>query len=398
MRILMLHNRYLIPGGEDQSAAAETVLLRDAGHEVELLEQDNRAIEQIGKVRTAWRTLWSAESHRAIARKLGEKAFDVLHVQNFFPLWSPSVYYAAQSCGVAVVQTLRNYRLLCVNATLFRDGKPCEDCVGRSVAWPGVRHACYRRSRVGSAVVASMIGLHKARGTWKNKVDVYVALTEFARGKYIQGGLPEEKIIVKPNFVYPSPPAGPGGGGYAIFVGRLSPEKGIAALLEAWRAAANPLPLKIVGDGPLADVVKAAATASSKIELLGRKSPEETFALVQQAELLVFPSEWYEGMPRTVIEAFAAGTPVVASNLGAMATMLEPGKTGFVFPAGDVPALAKRMEWCSQNLAQVRSLRPAARAEFESKYTGAANLELLLEIYRRARQAHLPCKAVVAAG
>ena len=380
----MLHNRYLLPGGEDQSTIAEASLLGEHGCQVELLEEDNRRVEGLGKARTAIRTVWSLESHRRIYKKLQDGGFDVLHVQNFFPLWSPSVYYAAAKCDVPVVQTLRNYRLLCVNAYLFRDNHVCEDCLGRVIPWSGIRHACYRESRAGSAVLASMIGLHKLMGTWKREVQTYIALTEFAREKYIAGGLPADKIVVKPNFVHPSPEPGVGKGGYALFVGRLSAEKGIETLLEAWKTAANPLRLKIAGDGPCTEVVRAASKQCVAIEYLGRRSPREVMDLMREAEFLVFPSEWYEGMPRTVIESFAVGTPVVASNIGATASMVVPGETGFHFQPGNVADLREKVEWCSRNVEQIHGLRTSARRVFEAKYTGAANAKMLINIYRRA--------------
>src|SRR5262249_18509694 len=172
MRILMLHNRYLVPGGEDVSVPAEAALLARHGHEVELLEQDNRRVEELGKTRTAMRALWSSEAMRLVTAKLRACRFDVLHVQNFFPLWSPSVYYAAARCRVPVVQTLRNYRLLCSNAVFFRKNRVCEDCLGRFAPWPGIVHACYRNSRAASSVVTAMIGLHKIAGTWLNRVSI----------------------------------------------------------------------------------------------------------------------------------------------------------------------------------------------------------------------------------
>jgi glycosyltransferase involved in cell wall biosynthesis len=387
MNILMLHNRYLVPGGEDQSTAAEANLLQQQGCVVELLEEDNRRVEQLGKARTAMRTIWSSESFHRIHNKLRTGKFDVLHVQNFFPLWSPSVYYAAAKCNVPVVQTLRNYRLMCVNAMFFRDSHVCEDCLGKRFPWPGILHACYRNSRAGSAVVAGMNGIHHLAGTWRTNIHVYVALTEFARDKYIAGGLPADKIVVKPNFVYPTPQPGPGQGGYALFVGRLSPEKGIVALLRAWQAAAHALPLKIVGDGPSSDAVEIAARQNHGIEYLGRRSPAEVTQLMERAEFLVFPTECYEGMPRTVIESLAVGTPVLASNLGATATMVVPGETGFHFTAGSVAELSEQVEWCSQNLDQLHAMRPAARQAFERNYTGAANARMLLAIYERARAA-----------
>src|SRR5882757_8921508 len=226
MKILMLHNRYLVPGGEDQSSAAEVALLRGHGHAVEFLEEDNRRVEQLGKARTALRTVWSRESYRRIDEKLRGGQFDILHVQNFFPLWSPSVYYAASRNRVPVVQTLHNYRLMCANALLFRDQHLCQECLGRFLPWRGVVHACYRNSRAASAVVASMVGAHKLAGTWRKRVAMYIAVSGFARDIYITGGLPPEKIVVKPNFIHPSPVPGGGGGGYALYVGRLSTEKG----------------------------------------------------------------------------------------------------------------------------------------------------------------------------
>jgi glycosyltransferase involved in cell wall biosynthesis len=387
MNILMLHNRYLVPGGEDQSAAAEANLLQQQGCHVELLEEDNRRIDQLGAARTAVRTIWSSESFHRIHDKLRSGEFDVLHVQNFFPLWSPSVYYAAAKCNVPVVQTLRNYRLMCVNAVFFRDSHVCEDCLGKRFAWPGILHACYRNSRAGSAVVAGMSGIHRLAGTWRTKIHVYVALTEFARNKYIAGGLPAEKIVVKPNFVYPLPQPGPGQGGYALFVGRLSPEKGIATLLSAWRTSTNALSLKIVGDGPLSGIVEAAARENRAIEYLGRRSADDVAQLMGRAEFLVFPTECYEGMPRTVIESLAVGSPVLASKLGATESMIVAGETGFHFTPGSVAQLRERVEWCSQNLDQLRAMRAKARQVFEDRYTGAANAEMLLAIYERAQQA-----------
>lgn len=386
MKILMLHNRYLVPGGEDQSAAEEAGLLKRHGHEVELLEEDNSRVEALGRARTALRTLWSPESLSRVEGKLRSERFDIVHVQNFFPLWSPSVYYAASRCGVPVVQTLRNYRLICSNAVFFRDNHVCEDCLGRFVPWPGILHACYRDSRAASSVVAAMIGVHKLARTWQRRVSAYIALTEFARKKYIAGGLPPEKIHVKPNFVDPAPSPGSGGGGYAFFVGRLSAEKGIATMLDAWNGTDSVLPLKIAGDGPLLELVRAAATANSSIQYLGRTAPADTLELMRRAEFLVFPSGTYEGMPRTVIEAFAVGTPVLASNLGATATMVTPEANGFHFVPGNVPELREKVEWCSRNLGEVRALRTNARAAFEASYTGNANLERLLAIYAVAQK------------
>lgn len=383
----MLHNRYLIPGGEDQCSVAEAALLRDLGHEVELLEEDNHRIEQLGQARTAVRTVWSRESYRRIDELLVARAFDILHVQNFFPLWSPSVYYAASRNRVPVVQTLHNYRLMCVNSLLFRDQHLCQACLGRFLPWHGVVHACYRNSRTASAVVASMVGAHKLAGTWRKRVAAYIAVSEFAREIYIAGGLPAEKITVKPNFIHPSPLSGNGGGGYALYVGRLSQEKGIATMLNAWKGADQAIPLKIVGEGPLTDLVIAAACEGNNVQYRGARSLPEVLDLMRNAEFLVFPSEWYETMGRTIMEAFAVGTPVVATNIGPPATMVVPGETGFHFTPGSVDELRERVEWCSQNLDRLRAMRSSARQAFENSYTGVANARMLLAIYERAREA-----------
>lgn len=385
MKVLMLHNRYLIPGGEDQCSIAEAALLRDHGHEVELLEEDNRRIEQLGQVRTAMRTVWSRESYHRIDKLLRSRSFDILHVQNFFPLWSPSVYYAASRNHVPVVQTLHNYRLMCVNSLFFRDQHICKECLGRFLPWHGIMHACYRNSRAASAVVAGMVGAHKLAGTWRKRVSAYIAVSEFAREIYIAGGLPGEKIAVKPNFIHPSPSPGDGGGCYALYVGRLSQEKGIATMLSAWKGAAGAIPLKIVGEGPLLELVIAAAREGNKIEYLGARSLAEVLDLMRSAEFLVFPSEWFETMGRTIMEAFAVGTPVVATNIGPPATMVVPGETGFHFTPGSVGELRQRVEWCSQNLRQLRSMRSKAREAFENSYTGAANAKILLAVYEKAR-------------
>ncbi|HZU33785.1 MAG TPA: glycosyltransferase family 4 protein [Candidatus Angelobacter sp.] len=387
MKILMLHNHYLVSGGEDQATSAEVDLLRKHGHEVELLEQDNHRVEQLGKVQTALRTVWSSESYRWINNKLKKDKFDVMHVQNFFPLWSPSIYYAAARNKVPVVQTLHNYRLMCVNSLFYRDGHACEDCLGALLPWRGVLHRCYRDSRAASAVVAAMVGTHKLIRTWTKHVHAYVTVSEFAREKFIaDGGLPEGRIFVRPNFIDPAPLVGSGGGGYAIYVGRLSMEKGIETMLQAWSTGQNVLPLKIVGDGPLREKVIAASTATPVIEYLGSRTFSEVLELMRHAEFLVFPSEVYETMGRTIMEAFAVGTPAVVSAMGAHGSAVTEGENGFLFSPGDIADLRNRIEWCSANLQHLRSMRANARAEYEAKYSGAMNARKLLEIYRIAQE------------
>jgi glycosyltransferase involved in cell wall biosynthesis len=313
-----------------------------------------------------------------------------MHVHNFFPLLSPSIYSAARTARVAVVQTLHNFRLVCPNALLFRDGHVCEDCLGRAIPLPGIVHACYRGSRVGTAPVAVMLTVHRALGTWANKVDAYIALTEFSRQKLTQGGLPAEKMFVKPNFVHPAPTVGNGAGGYALFVGRLSEEKGVSTLLAAWKQLATEIPLKIVGDGPLTEMVKSAANESRAIEWLGRVSREQVIELMQRASLLIYPSICYETFGMSIVEAFAAGLLVVASDLGTMSSLMRHRQTGLHFRAGDADDLVAQVRWARTHPAELGEIRRAARQEYEAHYTAEQNYAMLINIYQaaieRARQ------------
>lgn len=385
MRILTVHSRYQIRGGEDECREAEERLLREMNHSVEVYEENNERVAALGNVSMALRTVWSVEAYETVRRRLWSQPHDLVHVQNFFPLISPSVYYAAKAEAVPVVQTLHNYRLLCPNGLFYRDGHVCEDCLGKPVPWSGVLHSCYRGSRAASTAVATMLSTHRAMGTWSNMVDVYIALTEFARQKFIEGGLPANKIVVKPNFVHPDLGIGEGRGGYALFVGRLSPEKGLDTLLAAWERLGGKVPLKIVGDGPLASWVADTAKRLSHVEWLGRKPLEEVYDLMGEAMLLIFPSNWYETFGRVAVEAFAKGTPAIAANIGAIGELIEHGRTGLHFRPGDSDDLAAKVEWALEHPGELAQMRQQARAEFEVKYTAQENYRQLMEIYTFAR-------------
>ncbi|SMF21046.1 Glycosyl transferase 4-like domain-containing protein [Tistlia consotensis] len=379
MRILMAHNRYLVRGGEDESTDAELALLRAAGHQADLLEADNRRVAELGRLATAARTLWSREAYREVERRLAGGAYDVVHVQNSFPLLSPSILHAARAGGAAVVQSLRNYRLLCLNGYLFRDGRLCHDCLGRAVPWPGVRHRCYRGSLPGSATVAGMVTLHRALGTWRRCVDRFVAPSDFTRQLFVEAGFEAARIVVKPNFVAGEPAVGTGEGGYLLFVGRLSSEKGLGVLLEAVGRLDPPLPLKVIGEGAPPE-----GAAVPGVEWLGRRPLDEVYRAMGEALAVVVPSVWYETFGRIVVEAYAAGTPVVASDQGAVAELVDDGVTGYRFRAGDPADLAVALARLRDRPEATRALRLAARRRYEERYTGARNLELLLAIYRRA--------------
>jgi glycosyltransferase involved in cell wall biosynthesis len=283
---------------------------------------------------------------------------------------------------VPVVQSLHNYRLLCPNALFLRDGHVCEDCLGKTLAWPAIQHGCYRGSRAATGVLAGTLALHRLKGTWIHKVDRYIALTEFAREKLIAGGLPADQIAVKPNFVPSSPSPGNGEGQFALFVGRLSAEKGTQVLLEAWRHLQQAVPLKIVGGGPQADLVRQAAAADRRIEWLGRRTPEGVLELMSQALVLIIPSICYEVCPKSLLESLAVGTPVLASRLGALAELVEDGRTGRHFTPGDPHDLADQLQRMLANRYALEAMRRAAREEFLQKYTAERNYQLLIEIYQ----------------
>jgi glycosyltransferase involved in cell wall biosynthesis len=297
---------------------------------------------------------------------------------------SPAAYYAARREDAAVVQTLHNYRLICPSAVLFRDGHVCEECVGKHVPWPGVMHGCYRGSRPATAAVAAMLTVHGAAHTYDRAVDRYIALTEFSRQKFIAGGLPGERIAVKPNFVAPDPGPGAGDGRYALYVGTLVPGKGVETMLRAWEIVGHGLPLKIVGDGELGARVRDAASANPAIQWLGRRKLPEVYALMGRATCLVFPSLWYENMPKTIVEAYAKGTPVVASKIGAMVDLIDHGRTGLHFTPGDPQDLAAQVRRLVAEQDEYPRRRGEARRAYEAKFTPQANYEVLSRVYHEA--------------
>ena len=385
MRVLLVHNRYQLPGGEDIVFSSEAQVLNGRGHDVEVYQEDNRRIAEMSRVAVGVRSVWSRRSRRAIARCLKTTRPDVAHFHNTFPLISPSAYSACREMGVPVVQTLHNYRPLCPAATFLRDGRVCEDCLGKTVPWPSVLHGCYRGSRAETLPVAAMLTTHRWLGTWRSQVDMYVAVTDFVKRKFIEGGFPAEKITVKPHFVDPDPGPREDDGRYVVFVGRLTTEKGIETLLQAWQKIR--IPLKLVGDGPLmrASQVFAKRHDATWIEFVGGRDQQDVLSLIKGARFLVFPSEWYETFGRVAIEAFACGVPVVASRLGAMAEIVADGRTGLHFTPGDAADLAAKAEWAWTHPEEMREMGAEARREYERKYTAERNYERLMQIYEAVR-------------
>jgi glycosyltransferase involved in cell wall biosynthesis len=381
MKILSVHNSYQLPGGEDQVFAQEADLLRSRGHEVLLYQASNDQVNDKNRLVLLGNTIWNHETHRQLRALLRRERPAIMHVHNTFPVISPAAYYAADEEGIPVVQTLHNYRLLCPAATLFRDGHVCEECVGRNIPWPGVVHSCYRGSRLATAAAAAMLATHNYKRTWSKNVSAYIALTDFARNKFIQGGFPAEKIFVKPNYLQVDPGPGEGKGNYALFVGRLTPEKGIGTMLDAWRQIGNRLPLQIAGDGPQAQEVEKASAEMDSVTWLKWLPRAEILQRMKDASVLILPSTWYEGFPMILAEAFAVGLPVIASDLGSMSSIVEHERTGLHFEAGNAASLVDAVAWWLAHPGDAAGMRAQARLEYQEKYTAAVNYGELMKIY-----------------
>ena len=381
MRVLQLHNYYRQAGGEDAVVASEAEILLDHGHEVRKWSLRNADIASASsRIVTAFRTSYSVKARNQVRAVVDDFAPDLVHVHNFFPLLTPSVYDACRAAGVPVVQTLHNYRTICAGALLLRDGRPCEDCIGGS-PYQGALHGCYRNSRLGSLAVARMIARHRRQATWRTKVDRFIALTEFAKAKFVEAGFPADKIAVKPNSVEDGGARASAGDRHgALFVGRLSPEKGIGTLLTAWRDL--DVPLRIAGDGPLLSRVRdAASTTVMPLGMLPREAVNQEMA---RATFLVMPSVWYETFGLAIVEAFCQGLPVIASRHGAMAEIVEDGVTGLHFVPGDPRDLATKVRWAAEHPKEMRRFGSNARRAYEEKYTPEANFGRLMRIYQEA--------------
>lgn len=382
MKILIVHNEYRATGGEKVVAESEAELLREHGEEVREYRRSNAEIRGMGESLMApIRALWASDAAQEIEQVLDTFSPDVVHFHNTWLRISPAAYWAVKKHGIPVVQTLHNYRLLCPNAQFLRDGAPCELCKERRFPTPGVRHQCYRDSAVQTALVGATTAVHDLLGTWDDKIDRYIVLTEFARRKFLEGGFEDEVLSVKPNFTS-DPGVGTGDGGYALFVGRISNEKGPAGAVEAWREFDIPLPLKMIGEGPLSEELATAVKDVPNVEYLGRKSHDQVRRFMKEAALLVMPSIWYEGLPMTIIEAFSTGLPVVASNLGAMSTLIDHQRTGLHMEPNDPADLASQVQWADEHPEQVERMRNAARREYEERYTSNQNYEMLRRLYR----------------
>ena len=292
------------------------------------------------------------------------------------------MFAAARELDVPVLQTLHNFRLLCPQAMLLRDGRPCEDCVGR-VPWRAVQHRCYRGSAAQSATLATMLQLHRLLGTWQRAVTLYVALSEHGLETFVRGGLPRERLRVKPNFVdLPPPPDGPRSG--CLFVGRLAAEKGLEVLAAAAALRPEAAPIRVLGDGP----ELARLRGLPGLQLLGAQPPAEVQRQMQSAAVLLIPSLWAEAFPRVLVEAFACGLPVIASRIGALAELVSEGRTGLLFEPGDASALAVQVAWAEAHPLAMREMGHAAQQHQQAHWTGEANHRQLMALYAEALALH----------
>ncbi len=389
MKILLVHNFYQQPGGEDVVFEQERQLLERHGNSVVVYTRSNSEAENLSTLVQLKTIVFASQSKSEIAALIKRESPDVVHIHNILMMISPSIYDACVEAQVPTVQTLHNYRLLCPAVTFYRDNHNCEECVDHSLL-RGVLHGCYRGSRAATSAVALMLKISRMRGVWSQKVDAYIVLTQFAKEIFAQNGLPPEKLYVKPNFVDPDPgTVSPALKPYAVFAGRLSHEKGASVLLAAWGLLKTSIPLRIVGDGPERMALEQQAKqAGVDVEFLGRLSNERSREVIRSAGLLVLPSVWYEGLPMVLVESYACGVPVLGSRLGAIEELIEDGQTGLYFAAGDPEDLAEKATWLFEHPDEMTRMGRTARERYLKSYGAEGNYVALMDIYTKAIDRH----------
>jgi exopolysaccharide biosynthesis WecB/TagA/CpsF family protein len=386
IKIVHVHNYYQHAGGEDKVVGQEIELLRTMGHQVIPYRKHNDEIKRMslgGKLLAPWRTIWSLRSYREMKRFLSLHKPDIVHFHNTFPLISPSAYYAAKKLGLPVVQTLHNYRLLCPAGAFFQNGAVCEKCAEQTLLH-AVTKGCYRESRLQSAVVAAMLAVNRRIRTWERKVDRYIVLTEFARDKFVQNGLPADKIAVKANFTQSSGEEAPKKA-FFLYVGRLSREKGADTLIDNWRDMDPSKQLIVIGDGPDELRLRRQARHMPNIVFLGNQDSSVVMQHMREARFLIVPSICYEGFPMTVIEAYSVGTPVLCNCIGSLAEIVEDGVTGFHYEVGDrtqLPAVIRKAE--EEGVYEL--LQRNVRFVYRTRYDKTLNASRLVQIYEQLLQ------------
>jgi glycosyltransferase involved in cell wall biosynthesis len=381
VKILQIHTQYRQPGGEDSVAANEAELLRDAGHSViEHREQNPTGALAAGG--DMIRAVWNPAAGRHVRELVETHRPDVTHIHNTWYHLSPSVFRAAKDGGSPTVLTLHNYRLACANAMLLRDGKPCELCVASQNPWYGVRYKCYLDNYTQSLASASTIAFNRRRGTWRKDVDLILALTGFARDRFIESGIPADRITVKPNFVLdPGPRKQPvEDSDVVLFVGRLTSEKAPDVLVDAWERAGLDYQLDVIGVGPLDDALRRRGVRN--VTLRGQLNQQAVRDAMLSARALVLPSIWYEGLSMVLLEALAAGLPVIASDIGPIPEVVAALGPDWLAKPGDAADLAKRLAQLTDATA-VAATGAAARSLYEQKYSADRGLADLEAVYER---------------
>jgi glycosyltransferase involved in cell wall biosynthesis len=379
----MAHNYYTQSGGEDNVFFFEKNLLHSKGHEVYEYTDTNSRLNTFGVLYAAKNTIWSSASYQSIKELIKKISPDIVHFHNTFLMLSPSVYYACWEMHVPVVQSLHNYRIACPSATFFRNNHGCEDCIDWKIPLPGVLHKCYRNSYTQTTIVAAMLSFHRFRKTWQEKVSAYIVGSNFARKKIARAGLPLDRLHLKPNLVDVSPRPPAMIGEYAIIFGRLSQDKGIVTVINAWKSIRN-VPLIITGDGEMKEFVQNAAAENPSIDYRGFTDRDSLFHLIKGARFIVMASMMYEVFPMTLLEAFACGVPIIASRGGAIPEIVKDGITGLLFDPNNPVDLAEKSQWLWNHPEEAVRMGVNARHEFEEKYTPEKNYQLLINIYRIA--------------
>lgn len=386
MKVLVAHNAYQVPGGEDSVFRSECRLLKDFGDEVETFEKNNAQLNELSfgaRVKSTLSISWSDESYREFRSKIRAFKPDIVHVHNVFYLLTPSVYYACRDEGIPVVQSQHNFRLQCVNGLMFRDNEVCELCMEKN-RWQGVAHKCFQGSRVKTAVLSNAIRAHWKKGTWQHLVNAYILASEFGKSKLAAAGIDADRIFVKPQLLYPD--VSPGSGKervHALYAGRLSAEKGVEVLIRAW-AGIKDVPLKIIGKGPLLDKVKAKAEHLDNVEVCGFLTDEQLEDHMQRAKFLVIPSLCYENFPRIAAESTAHGIPIIASRRGSLPEVVDDHNTGLLFEPGNAEDLAEKVNAIKGDPARLAAMGAQARNRYQDLYSPSKNYERLKFIYEKA--------------
>jgi glycosyltransferase involved in cell wall biosynthesis len=391
LRVLQVHNHYAPGwGGEDTVVELEAQLLRDHGHEVDEFTDSTAGLKTdplLRQLLAAPSFLWSRHAYQDLAQKIAKFQPDVLHVHNTFPKLSPAVFWAGHRAGLPVVQTLHNFRLVCSNTHLFRDHRPCEKCIGE-VPWPALRHRCYQNSFARTAVVGAIGALHTTLGTYHRAVDAHIALNDFSRQIFVRGGLPADKLFVKPNFVPHSDLGSRHREMKLVFAGVISRSKGVELLLEAWRMAAiERFDLVLIGDGPDRERLQHQYAEEPRVTWLGRRRRSEVLEHIAASRALVFPSLAAEHCPMVVLEAFSVATPVITANHPSLQAMVWPGREGLMFEAGNVKALAAVLREAAFADTDIWSgWSSAARRTQRERFSEDVNYGQLMSIYQGVTQ------------